>query len=147
MANVQTDFKLIKIETLIGQKAVFTHDKACILAQDVLRMRLTERPQLIDINFDSLIKSEIPQSEGFKFSPKVVAIIKQIHENFKKLPLDDLQLPQNEPLLTDFEITKSFLKEEENFETILGLFSTLADADVRLLYKVFESQGYDLQLT
>jgi len=63
------------------------------------------------------------------------------------LPIEDLQLPENEPLLSDFEITKSFLKEEEDFETVLGLFSTLADADVRLLYKVFESQGYDVQLT
>jgi hypothetical protein len=50
-------------------------------------------------------------------------------------------------LLTDFEITKEFLSEEESFERVLDLFSTLAIADVRLLYKVLESQGYDVHLT
>jgi len=59
LSNANTDVKLIKIETLIGQKAVFTHDKACIIAQDVLRSRLTERPSLVDFNFDNLIKSDI----------------------------------------------------------------------------------------
>jgi hypothetical protein len=30
---------------------------------------------------------------------------------------------------------------------VLELFSTMAIADVRLLYKVFESQGFDIHLT
>ena len=44
-------------------------------------------------------------------------------------------------------MTKVTLKEETEFENVLNLFSTLADADVRLVYKVFESQGYDVHLT
>jgi hypothetical protein len=77
----------------------------------------------------------------------VVEIIKQIHNNFKKLPLETLEWPENEPILSDFEMTKNTLAEESEFETVLNLFSTMVDADVRLIYKVFESQGYDVHLT
>lgn len=87
------------------------------------------------------------QNDGFKFSERVVGIIRKVHAIFSKLSFEDLYLPENEPLLGDFEITKEFLKEVQDFDTVLELFSTMAIADVRLLYKVFESQGFDVHLT
>lgn len=116
-----------------------------MIAQDVLRARLMDRKSLSDQVDQS--ESDFKPSGEFKFSAKVVAILKQIHQNFKKLKPADLELPENEPLLVDFEITKEFLSGDSSFDTILDLFSTLAVADVRLLYKVLESQGYDIHLT
>jgi len=136
LASSDKPIALTKVETFIGQKDVFGNDKASAIAQDVLRARLTERRSLREVDVYST-QSSI--SDGFKFSDRVVEIIRKIHSIFRQLSLEDLQLPENEPMLADFEITKEFLKEVESFDTVLELFATMAIADVRLLYKLFES--------
>lgn len=77
-------------------------------------------------------------SGDFKFSTEVTEIIKTIHTNFQNFPIEELSWPENEPLLQDLEITKQTLKDE-SYATIQDYFLNLALADVRLLYKVFES--------
>jgi hypothetical protein len=99
---------LIKVETTIGQKQVFENDQTSSTAQEVLRMRLMERRPLNEIDPTSVLGL---QNDGFKFSERVVEIIRKIHAIFSKLSFEDLYLPENEPLLADFEITKEFLKE------------------------------------
>ena len=68
------------------------------------------------------------------------------NNNFKTIPLEHLKLPTDEPLLSDFEITKESLKEAD-FETMQNLMLTVAQADWRLFMKILVSQGYDLWLT
>ncbi len=144
LASSDKPIALIKVETSVGQKQVFENEKSSAIAQEVLRARLTERRPLNEMDANNVLES---QNDGYKFSERVVEIIRKIHAIFRQISFEDLYLPENEPLLVDFEISKEFLKEVQDFETVLELFSTMAIADVRLLYKVFESQGFDIHLT
>jgi len=54
-----------------------------------------------------------------------------------------LKLPENEPFLDDFEITKENIKEED-LETFKEKMLSIIFADSRLFYKLIISQGYDL---
>jgi hypothetical protein len=72
LATSDTSVTLMKIETLIGQSNVFTHD-ACIAVQDVLRSRLMEKKKLIDI--DGRFECQKP-AEDFKFSAQVIGMLK-----------------------------------------------------------------------
>jgi len=92
--------------------------------QDILQYRLTEQKE--------------PVGAKIKFSKNVTSIIGKIHNYFKSIPLDELSLPENEPLLEDFEVTKESLRDKD-IDQVLTIFEGMAMGDVRLLYKVFES--------
>jgi hypothetical protein len=72
--------------------------------------------------------------------------LKEIHSNFKKIPLEYLSLPGDEPLLADMQITKESL-EKADFDAFQTLMDTLSVADARVFMKLLISQGYDLWLT
>ena len=62
------------------------------------------------------------------------------------MPFEQLSLPQNEPFLDDFEITKESIKEED-LESFKQKMLSIILADSRLFFKLIISQGYDLHLT
>jgi len=84
--------------------------------------------------------------DEFEFSDRAASIIQEIHSRFRTLPLDQLSLPEQEPFLDDFEITKENIREEE-CETFKQKLLSLIFADSRLFFKLIISQGYDLALT
>lgn len=87
----QTDTKLIKLEVTVTEEKIFGDDDTSNrIVQDVLRNR---------------VKSE-QDTDDFEFSAQTEQIIKEIHERFQTLPLDQLTLPENEPLLDEFGLTK-----------------------------------------
>mmetsp|Transcript_44966 Transcript_44966/g.59675 ORF Transcript_44966/g.59675 Transcript_44966/m.59675 type:complete len:150 (+) Transcript_44966:1580-2029(+) len=55
-------------------------------------------------------------------------------------------MPENEPFLDDFEITKESIKEDD-LESFKEKLSSIVFADSRLFFKLIISQGYDLHLT
>jgi hypothetical protein len=73
-------------------------------------------------------------------------ILQQIHKNIHELDVKYLNPLPQEDLCEDFGINFDNLKETD-FEGFVELMKMLTTADVRLFFKVLESQGYDLWLT
>ena len=83
------DEELIKLTVLTTQEQVFEDSWASSHVQGILAKRLRD-------------------SEN-KLSEHTIAILKEIHGNFTKIPLEYLSLPDDEPLLAEMEITKESL--------------------------------------
>ena len=91
-----------------------------------------------------LNKIREPLVDSFTLSTKAKSVIAKIHQNWQNSP--DLTLPTDEPLLDNLEITRDTLRTVD-LETMSEMFINLALADVKLFFKVLQSQGYDLWLT
>jgi len=121
---------LIKFVVTTTEEKLFAEDSSSnYLVQEALRNR---------------VKSA--SSDEFEFSARATAIIEEIHSRFCTLPLDQLSLPENEPFLDDFEITKENIREED-CEALKQKLLSVIFADSRLFFKLIVSQGYDLALT
>lgn len=123
--------EVIKLEVTITAEKLFSEESSSnYLVQEVLRNR---------------VKSDEGE-EDFEFSRRAHEIIEEIHQRYRTVPLEQLALPEDEPILEDFEITKENIKEED-FESFKQKMLTIIFADSRLFFKLIISQGYDLHLT
>jgi len=123
--------KLIKFEVTTTEAKLFAEDSSSnFLVQEVLRNR---------------VKADCA-AEDFEFSAQTMQIIDEIHQRFQTLPLEQLKLPENEPFLDDFEITKESIRGED-LDSFRQKVTSVVFADSRLFFKLIISQGYDLHLT
>jgi hypothetical protein len=90
------------------------------------------------------LKSPAEENEDSPFSKEVVSVLKQIYDSIVDYDTSELNnLPKGSPLLEDFGFSFQAIKES-GFEEFLTKCMMLAEADVKELIKVIESQGFDL---
>lgn len=71
-------------------------------------------------------------------------VIKIIHENFQKIDDQDLHFPRNDKF-EDYELTREAIKNG-TLDEFMEKCQILIQTDILLLFKLFETQGFDMWL-
>jgi hypothetical protein len=93
--------------------------------------------------FDFLTK-RICNEDG-TFTERAEEVLQIIHTNFQKINHDDLIFPKVDKLGEDYGLDESAIREMP-FDVFKELCAVLKTADIVLLFKLLESQGFDLWL-
>jgi hypothetical protein len=71
-------------------------------------------------------------------------VIKIIHENFQKIDDEDLHFPHDDKL-EDYELTREAIRAG-TLEEFMEKCQILIQTDILLLFKLLETQGFDMWL-
>lgn len=106
---------------------------------------------LIELLKSRLQPADAPESKDGQeptLSKRCEKVLQEIYDNFKNEPDNSLILfPEGEyeEALENLGLTKDSIRMME-FDVFRQLCLTMVDADVLLLYRLFEAQGYDIWL-
>lgn len=140
--KAQGDFKLVKepyvlLDVAIGAEAAIKQGAA---ASETLIDMLKSRLQPVDA----------PECKGGEpvLSERCEKVLHEIYENFKQEPDNEqILFPEgdHEEALENMGLTKDSIRMME-FDVFRQLCLTMVDADVLLLFRLFDAQGYDIWL-
>ena len=112
---------------------------------EYIKLKITFGKKDLSDNIDcsrvvhKILSSRISKSsEDLELSDKAIEILKTVHQNFKDLPLNDLNLLPKNSLLEDLDISAQSIKESE-FEDFQNKILVLIDADIKLFFELLET--------